>query len=448
MTFLRKLMYQRSPNEADVAPRPSLFVRISRIIAALTLSAVGVVGAFGISPKSNLSESPEIQSVIQDVLLRPSAVKSTGSDNTYWIEGNVERGDTISSLLSRSGVSTEETRNFIKQMALRRQGLQLTIGRSVGVRVDMDGRLLEFVHRGDPTLLRFTRITDGISLGFVERSVELTRRVEVRSGVVQSSLFGATDQAGIPDGIARVFADIFSNEVDLHRDIRAGDRFSIVYEMLYADNEPIRPGRVLAAEFMVKDRRLSAFYFQRSDGQGDYFSASGKNYRTTFLRSPIEFSRITSGFSSARLHPVLQVWRAHKGIDFGAPVGTKVKATADGKVSFVGWKQGYGRTIELQHTRGYSTLYGHLSGYARGVEVGKQIGQGDVIGYVGMSGLATGPHLHYEFHVNGIHVDPTKYSMTPREDIPHDLRESFLGVVQSRQSQLELIGQFNVVTSE
>lgn len=439
-------MYQRSANQADVARRPSSFVRISRIIAALTLSAVGVVGAFGISPKGSVAESPEIQSVVQDVLLMPSAVEITGSDNTYWIEGNVERGDTMSTLFSRLGVSAAETRNFVQQMALRRQGIQLSVARSVGVRVDVDGRLLEFVHRGDPTSLRFVRINATSS--FVERSLELTRRVEVRSGVVQSSLFGATDQAGIPDGIARIFADIFSNEVDLHRDIRSGDRFSVVYEMLYADNEPIRPGRVLAAEFIVKDRRLSAFYFQRPDGRGDYYSALGKNYRTTFLRSPIEFSRITSGFSSARLHPVLQVWRAHKGIDFGAPVGTKVKATADGKVTFVGWKQGYGRTIELQHAKGYSTLYGHLSGYARGVEVGKQVGQGDVIGYVGMSGLATGPHLHYEFHVNGIHVDPTKYSMSPREDVPHELRESFLGVVQSRQSQLDLIGQFNIVSSE
>jgi murein DD-endopeptidase MepM/ murein hydrolase activator NlpD len=200
----------------------------------------------------------------------------------------------------------------------------------------------------------------------------------------------------------------------------------------------VKTGRVLAAEFVNEGRAYHAAYFTTAPNQGSYYTLDGKNLRKQFLRSPLEFSRITSGFTQARFHPVLQQWRAHKGVDYGAPSGTRIKATADGIVHFVGRQGGYGNLIVLQHQSRYTTWYGHLSGFAAGIRHGKRVAQGDVIGYVGATGLATGPHLHYEFRINDVHQDPLRVAM---QEIPlsPEQKLKFEPIAKHYAQRLELL---------
>ena len=247
----------------------------------------------------------------------------------------------------------------------------------------------------------------------------------MRSGEIRSSLFAATDAANLPDAVAIQIADIFSTDIDFHRDLRRGDRFTVVYETFYDQGERLRTGRVLAAEFVNNGKVYQAVWFQHGENEGGYYTLDGKNIRKAFLRSPLEFSRITSGFTNARFHPVLQEWRAHRGIDYGAPTGTRVKATGDGIVEFAGRQGGYGNLVVLRHQSQYTTWYGHLSGLAKGMRKGARVAQGEVIGYVGSTGLATGPHLHYEFRINNVHQNPLRVVMPSAPPITAEQRPAF-----------------------
>jgi murein DD-endopeptidase MepM/ murein hydrolase activator NlpD len=266
------------------------------------------------------------------------------------------------------------------------------------------------------------------------------------SGEIQTSLFAAADAAGLSDGVAVQLADIFSSEVDFHRDLRPGDRFAVVFEAFYSNGEFVRTGRIVAAEFTNAGRTYRAIYFEDAQGRGGYYTPEGKNMRKTFLRSPLEFSRISSGFSTSRLHPILNSWRAHQGVDYAAPGGTRVRATADGYVQFVGQRGGYGNLIVVQHNNAYSTAYGHLSAFANGLHAGQRVNQGDVIGFVGMTGLATGPHLHYEFRINGVHQNPLRLAVPPGPPMTNELRTAFEESVRPLLEQLELVSGMNLAT--
>jgi murein DD-endopeptidase MepM/ murein hydrolase activator NlpD len=227
----------------------------------------------------------------------------------------------------------------------------------------------------------------------------------MKAGEIETSLFAATDGAGIPDSVAIQLADIFGGELDFQRDLRRGDRFTVLYETLYYGGRAVRSARVLAAEFSNRKQTFRAVWFQDASGQGGYYTPEGENLRKVFLRSPLEFSRVTSRFGLRR-HPILQQWRAHQGVDYGAPPGTKVKATGEGVVAFAGRKGGYGNLVVLRHYGGYSTYYAHLRDFARGLKQGKRVLQGETVGYVGQTGWATGPHLHYEFRVHEQNRNP------------------------------------------
>ena len=266
----------------------------------------------------------------------------------------------------------------------------------------------------------------------------------MKSAEIRNSLFGATDAAGLPDTIATQIADIFSTDIDFHRDLRKGDRFSVVYEVFYDRGEPVKSGRVLAAEFINQGKSYQAVYFNTAENEGGYYTADGKNLRKQFLRSPLEFSRITSGFTNARFHPVLQTWRAHKGIDYGAPTGTRVKATADGVVEIAGRQGGYGNVVVLRHQTKFTTWYGHLSGIAKGLRKGKRVAQGEVIGFVGATGLATGPHLHYEFRINDVHQNPLRIAMPAALPISPELKPKFEQTAKSYGERLDLLRTTNL----
>lgn len=410
------------------------------------ISLFSMVAAFGIATPRH--DDPDLQRelVIERLALPRSDVVDTGQ-LAYLREERIQKGDTVASLLSRLGIEERQALDFIQQSpGTQLIYRQLAPGKLVTAKTDENGQLLSLYYpiNGKDSNLVVTRQ----GLGFVAREQiqSLSTRIEVKSGEIRNSLFGATDAAGIPDAIAIQLADIFGGDIDFHRDLRKGDRFTLVYEMLYDQDRSTRSGRILAAEFVNDGHSYRAIHYtpQAKSGKGGYYTPDGKSLRKAFLRSPLEFSRVTSGFTSARFHPILQQWRAHKGVDYGAPTGTRVRATSDGTVEFAGRQGGYGNLIVLRHQGRYSTAYGHLSGFAPGIRQGARITQGDVIGFVGATGWATGPHLHYEFRVSGEQVNPLAVTLPtaiPLESAElgrfHDSTKPLLAQLdQLKQSQI------------
>ena len=262
------------------------------------------------------------------------------------------------------------------------------------------------------------------------------------SAVIHSSLFGAADAAGIPDGIAIQLADVFGSDIDFHRELRRGDRFSVLYEMHWVDGRPLRAERVLAAEFVNQGRRHRAVRF--ADG---YYAPDGRNMRKALLRSPLELSRVSSTFGM-RKHPFLQSWRAHQGVDYAAPAGTRVRAIGDGIVEFAGRQSGYGNLVIVRHDSRISTWYAHLSAFGRGIRGGARAAQGDTVGLVGQTGWATGPHLHYEFRVAGTARNPLSVPLPAGTPVArHDL-DAFLANARPLIAQLNLLANSQVAALE
>ena len=410
--------------------------RLFRIAAMLVLPFIGVVAAFGIAPDT-VTEPVARKQVVQELALPAASLPAANGEDGYWREERIQRGDTLAELLSRLGAEDAAALQFLRNTRTAKTLYQLAPGRTVRAHVAGDGRLLALRYQTSGKVLNVKRQGDGFSVS--EDAVELERRVLMKSGEIRRSLFAATDAAGLSDAVAIQVADIFSTDIDFHRDLRRGDHFSVVYEMLYDHGEPIRSGRLLAAEFINQGRTFRAVYFLYAEGQGGYYTPEGKNIRKAFLRSPLEFSRISSGFSN-RFHPILQQWRAHKGIDYAAPTGTRVKATGDGVVEFAGRHQGgYGNLVVLRHQSKYTTWYGHLSGFAKGVRKGVRIAQGDVIGYVGATGLATGPHLHYEFRINDVHQNPLRVVLPSAPPISPEQKAAFDAAAAPLAQHLQLL---------
>jgi murein DD-endopeptidase MepM/ murein hydrolase activator NlpD len=238
--------------------------------------------------------------------------------------------------------------------------------------------------------------------------------------------------------VAIQLADIFGGDIDFHRDLRRGDRFAVVFETVRFEGRVVRPVRVLAAEFTSQKRTYRAVWFQDASGRGGYYAPDGENLRKVFLRSPLEYSRVTSGFGLRR-HPILQQWRAHQGVDYGAPTGTKVKATGDGVVAFAGRRSGYGNLVVLRHHGGYSTYYAHLRDFAHGLKTGKRVGQGETLGYVGQTGWATGPHLHYELRFHDQNRNPLTTTFPPAQPLLDIEFPAFRRAADPLLAQLDLL---------
>jgi murein DD-endopeptidase MepM/ murein hydrolase activator NlpD len=413
------------------------------LAAAAVVPLLGVVAAFGIAP-STYTDSVVLQRVLQDVPLVIPAVEESTAE--YFREERIQRGDTLGSLLARLQIDDEQAAQYLRSARHVRSLYQLVPGRTVRAVTTDEGELVTLRYlNGDGTELLVQR--RGGDFFAREQPLVTEQQYLMSSGEVHTSLFAATDAAGLSDSVAVQLADIFSSEVDFHRDLRPGDRFAVVFEAMYSNGEFVRTGRIVAAEFINAGHAYRAVYFQDAQGHGGYYTPDGRNLRKSFLRSPLEFSRISSGFSLSRFHPVLQRWRAHKGVDYAASSGTRVKATADGYVQFAGYQGGYGKLIVLRHMNGYSTAYGHLSNFGRGLRVGQHVNQGDVIGYVGSTGLATGPHLHYEFRVNGSHQNPLRLAVPQGPPITAQLKPMFEQRAQPLLSQLELIRGIDVAVA-
>jgi murein DD-endopeptidase MepM/ murein hydrolase activator NlpD len=409
--------------------------RLCRAAAALVLPFIGVVTAFGIAPDT--VTEPRTQTPVVLELALPASNPGRASEG-YWREERIQRGDTLAALMARLGAHDAGALQHLRTTRSARALYQLVPGRTIRAQITAEGRLLELHYRNGGNLLTVERSDDGISVA--EHSVELERRVLMKSAEIRTSLFSASDAAGLSDAIATQLADIFSTDIDFHRDLRRGDRFSVIYEMFHDRGEPVRAGRVLAAEFINIGRLYRAVYFQYDEKRGGYYTPDGRNIRKAFLRSPLEYSRIASGFTHSRFHPILGLWRAHRGIDYAAPHGTRVRATGDGVVEFAGRDhRGYGNLVVLRHQSKYATWYGHLSGFAKGLRKGTRVAQGETVGTVGATGLATGPHLHYEFHINGVHQNPLRVVMPAAPPISAELKPAFEADVAHLVQHLKLL---------
>ena len=419
-------------------------LRLRWIVTVCSLPFFGMVTAFGTAPDTVFSFIPT-RTVVESLDISHSA-QPADANEVFWREERFGRGDTISDLLGRLGVNDEEARAFLLRVKPGRSLQMLRPGTTVQARTAEEGTLLALRYITDKgRLVGFDK--QGAEFKATEQQLSLSPQQQMKSGEIRSSLFAATDAAGLSDNVATQLADIFAGDIDFHRDLRRGDKFTVIYEMYYHEGRAIKSGRLLAAEFINQGKSYRAVWFEDAEGKGGYYTSEGKNLRKAFLRSPLEFSRISSGFAM-RFHPILLKWRAHKGVDYAAPAGTHVKATADGTVEFAGRQGGYGNVIIVKHQGGFSTSYAHLSSIAGGVRKGARVHQGDVIGRVGQTGWATGPHLHYEFRVNNEVRNPLTVALPAALPIPAQQLAAFNRVSAPLAAELTLLRNTNLALLE
>jgi murein DD-endopeptidase MepM/ murein hydrolase activator NlpD len=396
---------------------------LGRTAAIALLALSGVVGAFATIAPGREPQAPTARLLVEPLELD---VREMPGPASYVRQEQFQRGDTLAGFLARLGIDADEAARLARARSLQ----VLRPGSHVHAEVLADGRpkLLSFL-TGRDTLVTVT--PQGESYRAAEEQATLETRVVMKSSVIRSSLFAASDAAGIPDGIAMQLADVFAGDIDFYRDLRKGDRFSVVYELHTLAGRPVRAGRLLAAEFVNQGRALRAVHYGSS-----YYTQDGKNLRKAFMRSPLEFSRVSSGFGM-RTHPIHGGWRRHTGTDYAAPTGTRVRAVGDGIVEHAGPKGGYGNVVVLRHNGQYSTLYAHLSRIA--VRRGARVTQNDTVGFVGQTGWATGPHLHYEFRIAGQPRNPLSIALPAAQPVPAQELDAFRAQAAPLVARLELL---------
>src|SRR5437588_1191510 len=405
------------------------------VIAILAIS--GAVGAFAtIAPGPDGQALPPATALVETLSIRANDALLP-SPSSYFREEPFQRGDTLASLLSRLGIEGAQ----VARLA-RLRGLQaLRPGSLVNAEVRADGVPISLSFLGgDDTVVQITPERDSYRVS--EERALLETRIDMKSSVIRSSLFAAADSAGVPDSVAMQLSEVFGGDIDFHRDLRKGDRFTVVYEVHHLAGRPVRSGRVLAAEFVNQGRSYRAVQFN-----GGYYAPDGKNLRKAFLRSPLEFSRVSSGFGM-RMHPFARSWRAHRGIDYAAPVGARVRAVGDGVGEFAGVKGGYGNVVVIRHRGQYATTYAHLSRFAAGVHRGAKVAQNDTIGFVGQSGWATGPHLHYEFRIAGQARNPFSIAMPAGLPLPAEDLAAFQYYASPLIARLDLLAKSDLAQLE
>ncbi len=410
------------------------------LVALSSLPLFGVVAAFGLAPDTTTTDiTPQ---TITEAIALP-ALAGAANTGTFERETVIQSGDTVASALGRLKIDDLEIQRLLVTDAVRQLATSIRSGKRIQATTTPDGQLLSirFERHDGPAL---TVLRQGDSYVAQDSSDQIETRVVMRSGHIVSSLYGATDSAGIPDKIADKMAETFSTSLDFREDLRRGDTFSVIYTVNYRNGEPVSTGELLAAEFVNAGKVHRAVLYRDPAGHESYYTPEGESLKKGFLRSPLEFSRVTSNFSSSRMHPVLGYARAHTGVDFGAPTGTRVKATGDATVEFAGRKGGYGNLVILRHQNGYETYYGHLSAFAPGIRPGRAVSQGDVIAYVGATGIATGPHLHYEVRIAGKPYNPLSVKLPGSPPLAAAQRARFLQQTASWADKLGLLRGTNL----
>ncbi|MEA3132861.1 MAG: hypothetical protein QOG17_707, partial [Gammaproteobacteria bacterium] len=367
-------------------------------------ASIASVPAPLVYPSSAVTGTPAVASAVPQVTpVTPLPAQQAGVAST--IEVVVGRNDTMDAIFRRMALDKSDLA-AIRNLPGIRQSLDfLKPGDAIKVTHLNGGEIKELSRKVSETqTLEVVREDTGFAAKIISNPVET--RIRTAAASIDSSLFQAAEAADISDAVALKLANVFAWDIDFVLDIREGDRFTAVYEQVYQDGKYLRDGDVLAAEFVNDGKVYRAVRFIADDGSIGYYSPDGKPMRKAFLRAPVDFTRVSSVFNPSRRHPILNTIRGHMGTDYAAPTGTPIHAAGDGRISFEGTRGGYGKAIVLAHSNSVSTLYGHMSRFARKIHVGSHVNQGDVIGYVGMTGLATGPHLHYEYLMNGVHMNP------------------------------------------
>lgn len=376
------------------------------LFVAMSLTTISIIFYMGRQPapvesQDRLITPAKIPQKIIEPLLHKNIEKKLKSTLV-----TIKNGDTLSTIFDQQGLpnsllyklmSDSEHGNVLKSIKAK-QTLEFSIGE--------DKQLLQLTYQ--PNITQTITYARNQSNDFYSQIINnpLEAIPTYRSGTIESSLFLAAAANDIPETVIMNLVSIFGWDIDFALDIRKGDAFQLIYNEMYQDGEKVKSGRILAAEFTNQNKTYQAIFFEDENGDGNYYSPDGKSMRKAFLRNPVKFSRISSGFTNRRWHPVLSKWRSHKGVDYAAPKGTPIYAAGDGKVIHAANKGGYGRTVIIKHGGKYTTLYAHLNSFNQKARQGRYVKQGQVIGYVGSSGLATGPHLHYEFRVSGVHRNP------------------------------------------
>jgi murein DD-endopeptidase MepM/ murein hydrolase activator NlpD len=424
---------------------------ISALLATVLL--VGGGGAFAIANLApNITEQPvvnvsvpveikQLDAQAQSLELTPMRLLRTDSTRSF---------DTPESLLRRLGMVDPEAADQLRQNSLVKQALRQA-GRSVVAEADEQQRLLQLNVRwlDKETDTFFQRLVIQRTASGLQAALQtspMNTSLRITGGTVASSLYDAADEARLPDAVIGQLTQIFSNQIDFHRSLRKGARFSVVYEVLEADGEPVRTGRVLTAEFDNGHRTYEAVWYQEPGTKGNYYSMDGKSLSRTYLASPVAFSRKTSGFAM-RLHPIFQTMKAHLGVDYAAPTGTPAQTVGDGVVEFAGVQGGYGNTVVVRHDNHHTTVYAHLSRIQ--VRKGQMVQKGQIIGAVGSTGWSTGPHLHFEFRVNGSHVDPERVIQQAQNvSLSPSAMNKFKPVAAQAKAQLQAAAQMREVTAQ
>lgn len=336
----------------------------------------------------------------------------------------VGNGDTLSTVFARVGLNAGDLHEALSGAKEAKQFSRLKIGQVLDFKLTPEGKL-DTLHSklSDLESISLSKSDKGYS--FKRELVKPDVRTTYTHGVINSSLFLSAKRAGLSHSLTMDLANVFGYDIDFALDIREGDEFEVIYEEHVVNNKQVGSGNILAARFTNRGKTYTAVRYTNKQGSSSYYSADGNSMRKAFIRTPVDFARISSRFSMGRKHPILNKIRAHKGVDYAAPRGTPIKAAGDGKVLLAGRRGGYGNAVIIQHGSSYRTLYGHMQGFAKGVRTGGMVKQGQVIGYIGTTGLSTGPHLHYEFQVNGRHVDPLSQKLPMSDPIARAEKSRF-----------------------
>ena len=338
----------------------------------------------------------------------------------------VGKGDTLSTLFEKVGLPATSVHEVLASDKQAKQFSQLKHGQKLEFEMSPDGLQLNKLHSQVSDLEAITLNKSAKGYTFRRVTTQPTMRTAYAHGVISSSLSVSGQRAGLPHSTTMDMAKVFGYDIDFAQDIRPGDQFEVIYEQKVINGKTVGTGNILSARFTNRGKTFTAVRYTNKQGNSNYYTADGNSMRKAFIRTPVDFARISSRFSSGRKHPILNKIRAHKGVDYAAPRGTPIKAAGDGKVLLAGRRGGYGNTVIIQHGNTYRTLYGHMQGFAKGVKTGGSVKQGQVIGYIGTTGLSTGPHLHYEFQVNGVHVDPLGQKLPMADPIAKAERTRFL----------------------
>ena len=418
------------------------------IRAALFIVTASVLGVVLAKTHRSLSDAPPtsalppsdtvtitlpVPQADQDEFIGPPPLGSAPEIDP-WEYVTVKKGDTLSTIFSRLEIHSQ-LHKIVSLPEIKAQLKSIKPRDRIQILKD-NGKLAELIyHKSQTERIHVKRDGDRYVAERISDPIE--SRQAVAEATISDSLFMAGKKAGISDNLIMELAEIFEYDIDFALDIRSGDQFRVIYLEQFANGKKLKDGPILGAQFINQGKTYYAFRYTNPKGETGYYSADGRSLKKAFIRTPVKFSRISSHFNPKRKHPILHTVRAHRGVDYAAPKGTPVKATGNGKVIFAGWKKGYGKTIIVKHGNRYSTLYAHLNGFHKGIKRGRRVKQGQVIAYVGMTGSATGYHLHYEFRVNGVHKNPVTVKLPKAPPLPKSLKSDFLNKTASLKSQLE-----------